>query len=301
MKVLLVFFFGPVCLIGLAIFFNGFRRFRDYKINADTPEIPIGSVALGLVKIRGRAECDELVPAPFSRTLCCFYRTEIIFAQVDEHNRESHGASGFQADGPRFFLVDPTGKVVIDAHKAYKPSTDPDRPLGRALSLLAPFKIWYDAMEESEWEEDYGLHKTFDADVGTDEPGIEKITGRKLDTQDLAIIDNHLQTHFQDKGAENPTPKGEGKKESYGITEWCVLPGVEYLVIGDCIENPDSRGLEDRNLVCARKGMPFVISRDYKGDAHYQQMHSAAVATIIVGGGLFLMGVFFLVVFLFSD
>lgn len=291
----------PVCLIGLAIFFHGFRRFRDYKINADTPEMPIGSIAQGLVKIRGRAQCDELVPAPFSRTLCCFYRTEIIFEKVDEHNHESHGTSGFQADGPRFFLVDPSGKVVVDAHKAGKPSTGPDQPLGRALSLLAPFKVWYDGFEMVEWEEDYGLHKTFDADVGTDEPGIEKITGRKLDAQDLAIIDKQLQTHFQDKSADNPTPKGEGKKESYGITEWCVLPGVEYLVIGDCIENPDSRGLEDRNLVCARKGVPFVISRDYKGDAHYQQMHAGVVATIIIGGGLFLMGVFFVVVLLLSD
>ena len=130
-NVFFFFCFGPFGLVGLALFFNGFRQFRDYKINADTPEIPIGSAAVGLVKIRGRAECNQLVSAPFSRTLCCFYRTEIVFQQVDEHNHESHGTSGFQADGPRFFLVDPTGKVVVDAHKAYKSPTDPDRPWGR--------------------------------------------------------------------------------------------------------------------------------------------------------------------------
>lgn len=53
---------------GLAIFFNGFRIYREYRLLADTPEIPIRSIPMGLVHICGKARGVEPVPSPISLT-----------------------------------------------------------------------------------------------------------------------------------------------------------------------------------------------------------------------------------------
>jgi hypothetical protein len=44
---------------GLLWFFKGFRVYREYRVLAGTPEIPILSVAMGLVEIHGKAKGQE--------------------------------------------------------------------------------------------------------------------------------------------------------------------------------------------------------------------------------------------------
>jgi len=40
---------------GLYTFFKGFRIYREYRVLEDTPEVPIRSVAMGLVHVHGTA------------------------------------------------------------------------------------------------------------------------------------------------------------------------------------------------------------------------------------------------------
>ena len=40
---------------GLYLFFKGFRIFRKYRVLADTPEMPIRSIPMGLVEVHGKA------------------------------------------------------------------------------------------------------------------------------------------------------------------------------------------------------------------------------------------------------
>ena len=49
---------------GLYYFYKGFRTFREYRVLMDTPEIPIRSVAMGLVEIHGKATGDPAHPQP---------------------------------------------------------------------------------------------------------------------------------------------------------------------------------------------------------------------------------------------
>jgi hypothetical protein len=65
------------CGIGLWTFFKGFRVMREYKVLAATPRIPIRSVPMGFVHIRGKAESSEVLASPVSHTPCCFYKVEI--------------------------------------------------------------------------------------------------------------------------------------------------------------------------------------------------------------------------------
>lgn len=108
------------CVIFLRMFFSLFQKYRAYKILMDTPEIPIRSAALGVVKIRGKAESDRLEPAPFSQKPCCFYKAAIAtWASAREGESTGHWQE-FRSDlgGSRFSLTDGTGKITINAPEA---------------------------------------------------------------------------------------------------------------------------------------------------------------------------------------
>jgi hypothetical protein len=89
---------------GIYTFFKGFREFRKYRVVADTPQIPIRSVPMGLVQIRGQAKGEERVTSPVSQT-------------------ESKGGGHWEhfrtdLDGVKFYLADATGHVKVDARNA---------------------------------------------------------------------------------------------------------------------------------------------------------------------------------------
>jgi hypothetical protein len=105
-------FFG-----GLWTFFRGFKVFREYKIVEDTPRIAIRSVPMGLVRVRGKAQVDHPVPSPVSHTPCCLYKVEIDQWKV-EKGSGSWKHLRTDVDGPKFFLEDGTGKVLIQWQSA---------------------------------------------------------------------------------------------------------------------------------------------------------------------------------------
>src|SRR5437660_2765359 len=103
--------------VGLWTFFKGFRVMREYKVLEDTPRIPIRSVPMGFVHIRGKAEGAEILASPVSHTPCCFYKVEI-----DEWKSEGRSKNWVRCcvdmNGYRFSLADDTGRILIDAHAA---------------------------------------------------------------------------------------------------------------------------------------------------------------------------------------
>jgi hypothetical protein len=105
------------CGFGLWTFFKGFRVMREYKVLDDTPRIPIRSVPMGFVHIRGKAESGEVLASPVTHTPCCFYKVEI-----DEWKSSGKSKTWVRCcvdmNGYRFHLADDTGKVLIDAHAA---------------------------------------------------------------------------------------------------------------------------------------------------------------------------------------
>ena len=62
------------CIIGFGggiyTFLKGFREYRKYRLVADTPEIHIRSIPMGLVKVRGEARAEETLLSPITHTPC---------------------------------------------------------------------------------------------------------------------------------------------------------------------------------------------------------------------------------------
>ncbi len=101
---------------GVWIFFKGFRVFREFKIVADTPCMPIRSIPMGLVQVRGQALTDQLIPSPITHTPCCFYQIKIERYETGEHGGWKHHRTDM--DGAKFYIQDTTGKVLVDSYSA---------------------------------------------------------------------------------------------------------------------------------------------------------------------------------------
>jgi hypothetical protein len=113
---LILFVLGLIA--GTVTFFNGFRLYREYRLVADTPHIPIGSASMGLVRVRGLAQSIDTVLSPVTRTPCCFYCVDI-----KEWRVSSKGGGNFMhlrtaMDGVRFHIADDSGKILVDLHGA---------------------------------------------------------------------------------------------------------------------------------------------------------------------------------------
>jgi hypothetical protein len=103
--------------VGVYFFIKGFRVFREYRVVGDTPAMPIRSIPMGLVHVRGKAMGERRVTSPVSGMPCFFYKVEIDrWETKDNSGQWTHYRT--DADGVPFHLTDGTGKVVVDAHAA---------------------------------------------------------------------------------------------------------------------------------------------------------------------------------------
>jgi hypothetical protein len=103
---------------GLYTFFKGFREFREYRVVADTPTIPIRSVPMGLVQIRGQAEGDQPVTSPVSHIPCYWYRVVIEHWKTDSRGGGHWEHAHTDTDGVKFHLADATGHIKVDPTSA---------------------------------------------------------------------------------------------------------------------------------------------------------------------------------------
>lgn len=132
--------------LGIYTFFKGFREFREYRVVADTPVIPIRSVPMGLVQVRGQAKGEQSVTSPVSRTPCYWYRVVIERWERDAKGGGGHWAHAHtDSDGVKFYLADATGHVKVDAQNA-----ELDLPqLGqRKVSHESSFRVGTGATDE---------------------------------------------------------------------------------------------------------------------------------------------------------
>lgn len=247
---------------GLFWFIKGFRVFREYRVLADTPEIPIRSVAMGLVEIHGKAKGLQTVLSPVTKTPCFFYKVDIERWVSDKNGGHwSHAAT--QAEGTRFYLEDASGKVLVDAHGAeydliQTAKRETGRRFGGSLSRL------------------FG---------GSQDPTLA--TGSGISDADLlnyveAVISTGRGS-FSLSGGNLLSGLGMGSAHRYRLSEYCILPEQSYDVAGTCIENPDAQDEHDRNMIVKGQNEPtFVIS--WRSEKELKSRLRNRAALHILGG-----------------
>jgi hypothetical protein len=195
---------------GLVLLFRGLRTFRKGLMVADTPIIPIRSVAMGITQVQGHAGGDTPFPSPVSGTPCYAFRVNI------ERYAGRNGWRHHRTDqnGQRFFLSDESGRIRVDPLKA-----EFDVPVSCRRSVGGP-------------PMDFSL------------PGIlRSIRGDSFSDSGVsadAKTDNELLEY---------AGVGYGYMDPLRFTEYCIEPDQEYDVLGTCVENPRPENDNDRNLI----------------------------------------------------
>jgi hypothetical protein len=235
---------------GLYYFYQGFRTYREYRVLMDTPEIPIRSVAMGLVEVHGKATGVPPVPSPVTQTPCYFYTVDIENWVTDKNGGHwNHLVT--DCGGPRFYIADATGKVLVDAHKA-------------EFDLMQTAKI---ETRGSGWGHLF-------SGIG----GSSVSTGNSFD---LGTYASEAVARQKGSGFFSHTSAGE----RYRLTERLVVPEHWYDVTGTCAENPEPQDENDRNMIMKGTNEPtFLIT--FRSEQEIRKTLRNRAAKSIFGGGI---------------
>ena len=72
----------------------------------------------------------------------------------------------------------------------------------------------------------------------------------------------------------------------FRMTEYCILPGQEYSVIGTCVENPAPQDEQDRNLIVKGKSEPTYVISDQGRVRPEDALRKRALRMVLEGGAI---------------
>ena len=239
------------CIIGLGAglywFVKGWVAYRRYRFLADTPELPIRSIPMGLVHVHGKALGEQVIGSPVTRTPCVFYRIDIETCQMSE-GRASWRHYKTDCNGVPFYLQDKSGKARVDAY-------------GAELDLP-----WSLRCQTGTQKSMRGL--------------VDFIRNWKSLTapNSVPVMDEDLRYYV---GSLGPLSGDE-----FRLTEYCLRPGHWYDVIGTCVENPQAQGVHDRNMIVKGENDPTYLISFRSEDSLESALRNRALGYILGGAGL---------------
>ncbi len=303
---------------GIYFFFKGFREYRKYRILADTPEIPIRSIAMGLVEVHGTAKGEQQLVSPVSRTPCFFYKVDIERWEKDSKGRGSWRNYRTDRAGVRFYLEDASGHVLVDADGAEldlersarcqagggqglgsSRSLFEDRGSRPALSLGASNEQLLDYVAKV--GAGTAIPEIFIAPTAGQDGSAGGASSSPSRTAELARQELEL---FQRQKAVQRASSGGGLGKvfdairggvslgltstcsgQFRLTEYCIFPEYTYDITGTCVENPAAKDEHDTNMLVKGENEPtFLIScrseREIEGKLRWRAIK------YVFGGGI---------------
>jgi hypothetical protein len=270
-------FGGAFVAMGLLFVGAGVHVYRTFRF-LKTPQVAIGSLTPGFVHISGKAAGTELLTSPITRLPCFYYGVGI---EVWQGGKGPHWQTILiDTHHVKFQLRDETGKVPIDLHLA-----------------------------------ELDVFETFAAETGpraskkrTVDPSLGGGTGPSDDELLEYLFQAHSRIHAEqaarDEGAIRATMHDhsftilpaefplEIRGQHLRFNERCLLPDREYIVIGTCVENPNSADEQDRNVIRGKVGSQFMISCRGETALEKHEMWMAlgilALGFAMIAGGILL-------------
>jgi hypothetical protein len=260
---------------GLFWFFKGFRIYREYRVLADTPEIPIRSMAMGLVELHGKAMGQQTVASPVSKTPCFFYKVDIE-RWVREKNGGHWSPAATEAEGVRFYLEDATGKVLVDPHGAQ-------------------YDLLQSAKRQTGWSVGASRGRLFGGSREASLPAGSWVPEIDLLEYVESVISTSHATSSIDAGSllsglgRGSLGLGMGSEDRYRLTEYCILPEHWYDVTGTCVENPTPQDEHDRSMIVKGQNEPtFLIS--WRSEKEIKSTLRKRAALHVFGGAALSVG-----------
>ncbi|MGO9337638.1 MAG: hypothetical protein ACLPY1_09040 [Terracidiphilus sp.] len=174
-------------------------------------------------------------------------------------SKKNWGRYATDANGPLFNLEDDTGKVLVDARDA-----------------------------------EYDLAQSAQLTIGKDARGW---TGSLHPDASTASLLAYIGGVHAPHPGELPLVKdSEGLPLGwFRLTEYLILPGQSYEIVGTCTENPSATEQHDRNLIKKGQTAPTFIITSKTAEQEESTLRRRAIGQMLGGAGI---SVLMLVIFL---
>jgi hypothetical protein len=277
--------FGTMLAFGLYLFIKGFRVYWQFRILQDTPETPIRSIAMGLVRVHGQAKGEEYLSSPVTNQPCFFYK--VVIERWSENRKGQGGWLPFRinTDAVRFYLEDATDKVLIHPRGA---DLEPLRTAHAIIDGDLPEGLFAPSIERRKADPAGYANAASDAGVayftaGSSVPADQETVPKKVSVEDLKekyALD--LIAGIALAGSKS-TYGGGTSGARFRVTEYCILRDDWYDAIGTCVENHLAKDEHDRNMIVRGKDDPtFIIS--WKGGKKLESSLDRRAIGYILGG-----------------
>jgi len=282
---------AALVVVGVILFLVGFWKYREYRVLADTPQIPIRSVSMGLSHVAGTSTGGQPLSSPLTQVPCYYYEVKVE-KKVKKDNQESWETTHTERAEVPFYLEDETGKILVNPQRA-------EYNLPRAFwgELRPPALLSFGHAPRS-------IDESLGVPAPTDEHLRGYLNGQFSRARTALQASNVPGAKAMDKGlavAEKMQMLGvsigsdgismDFGNHTYRFTEYCLVAGRPTHVLGTCAENPNPADEGDRNLM--KKGeneKTFLIStkseKQLEGGLRLQ-----AILLILIGAALIVGGV----------
>jgi hypothetical protein len=271
------------CGFGVFTFFRGFRIYREYRVLEDTPEVPVRSVAMGLVRVHAKAAGEQQVLSPITRTPSFFYKVV-----VEKWESGSKGGSwrhyATDADGVNFYLEDATGRVALDARGAEYDLIQTGRREIGGLGQLGLRRL-FGSRDDEEARLAASLGAGGQGTLPTDDQ-LRAYAAQARERRPAAGMGSAASVAAISTWSLSLSGGASGR---FRFTESCIQPGHWYDVTGTCGENPSPKDEGDRNLIRKGENEPtFLISWRNPKDVESKMRRRATL--YILGGAALTIG-----------
>lgn len=239
-------------VVGVILFLVGFFKYREYRILADTPVIPIRSVCMGLSHVAGTSTGGQPLTSPLTQVPCYYFEVRVE-KKVKKENQETWEETHRERAEVPFYLQDATGYILVNPERAEY--NLPQAFFGelRPPALLsfgsAPRKV--DPSLGVAPPTDDHLRAYLNGQFSQARTALQgsDIPGAKVMDKGLAIAQK-MQMLGVSIGSDGISM--DFGNHPYRFTEYCLPAGRPTHVLGTCTENPQPADENDRNLI--RKG-----------------------------------------------
>jgi hypothetical protein len=278
-----------MALIGILLFIFGFVKYRQYRVLADTPQIPIRSVSMGLSHVAGTSTGGQPLVSPLTQVPCYYFEVRVE-TRVKKDNQETWEETHREKAEVPFYVQDDTGYVLVNPERA-----EYNVPQAFFGELRPPALLSF-GQATRKVDPSLGVAPPTDdhlrgylngqfTQMRTAVQG-SNIPGAKVLDKGLAIAQK-MQMLGLSIGADGMSM--DFGNRPYRFTEYILPAGRLTHVLGTCTENPNPSNADDRNLI--KKGeneKTYLIST--KTEEKLERSLKLQAFFMIFIGGLLIVG-----------
>jgi hypothetical protein len=279
-----------LAVVGAILFIFGFVKYREYRVLADTPQVPIRSVSMGLSHVAGTSTGGQPLTSPLTQIPCYYYEVRVE-RKVKKDNQETWEETHRERAEVPFYLQDETGYILVNPERA-----EYNLPQAFWGELRPPALLSFG-----------NAPRKVDPSLGVAPPTDEHLRGY--------LNGQFTQARAALKGSNMPGAKvldvglGVAQKmqmlgvsigadgismdfgnHAYRFTEFCLPAGKPTHVLGTCTENPNPANENDRNLIKRGENEKTYLISTKSEQKLENSLRLQAFAMIFIGALLILGG-----------